>query len=139
MSGATVSAEPGPHWGLGIDGYVQWSSPIRRFNDLLVHWQSHYCEVIIYICVQILFLCVKRVALPTGHHSITTALACNYSDTYSTTVDAGHRCQQAVQHTHYAQTISKEVAARRRAAERHRHRKASSQSRGDTASWRPYQ
>eukprot|EP00611_Tribonema_gayanum_P016936 TRINITY_DN2942_c0_g1_i1.p1 TRINITY_DN2942_c0_g1~~TRINITY_DN2942_c0_g1_i1.p1 ORF type:complete len:849 (+),score=270.96 TRINITY_DN2942_c0_g1_i1:58-2547(+) len=39
MSGAIVSAEPGIHWGLGLDGYVQWSSPIRRFNDLVVHWQ----------------------------------------------------------------------------------------------------
>lgn len=39
MQGATVSSEPGAHWGLGIDGYVQWSSPIRRYNDLIVHWQ----------------------------------------------------------------------------------------------------
>jgi exoribonuclease R len=26
-----------PHYGLGLDCYVQWSSPIRRFGDLQVH------------------------------------------------------------------------------------------------------
>eukprot|EP00979_Chaetoceros_neogracilis_P004688 scaffold814_cov248-Chaetoceros_neogracile.AAC.8 len=32
-----VKDEPLPHNGLGIDCYVQWSSPIRRFCDLQVH------------------------------------------------------------------------------------------------------
>lgn len=32
-----VQEEPQPHCGLGLDCYVQWSSPIRRFSDLQVH------------------------------------------------------------------------------------------------------
>ena len=31
-----VSEEPGPHFGMGLDCYVQWSSPIRRITDLQV-------------------------------------------------------------------------------------------------------
>lgn len=32
-----VNNEPSPHNGLGLDCYVQWTSPIRRFSDLQVH------------------------------------------------------------------------------------------------------
>ncbi|CCM04254.1 uncharacterized protein FIBRA_06421 [Fibroporia radiculosa] len=35
----------GPHWVLGIpedEGYVRVTSPLRRFNDLLTHWQIKY-------------------------------------------------------------------------------------------------
>ena len=32
-----VTEERKPHSGLGLDCYVQWSSPIRRFTDLQVH------------------------------------------------------------------------------------------------------
>lgn len=32
-----VLKEAKPHYGLGLDCYVQWSSPIRRFGDLQVH------------------------------------------------------------------------------------------------------
>jgi len=28
-----------PHSGLGLPGYVQITSPIRRYTDLLAHWQ----------------------------------------------------------------------------------------------------
>lgn len=28
-----------PHFGLGLPGYVQVTSPIRRYTDLLAHWQ----------------------------------------------------------------------------------------------------
>ncbi|KAL7527817.1 hypothetical protein ACHAXR_002147, partial [Thalassiosira sp. AJA248-18] len=33
----TISEKPGPHFGMGLDCYVQWSSPIRRLTDLQVH------------------------------------------------------------------------------------------------------
>jgi exoribonuclease-2 len=39
MSAASVTSSHAPHWGLGLNSYVQWSSPIRRFNDLAVHYQ----------------------------------------------------------------------------------------------------
>ncbi|CAM9131523.1 unnamed protein product [Chrysoparadoxa australica] len=39
MTGARVNTEPGPHWGLGVQAYTQWSSPIRRMTDLNVHYQ----------------------------------------------------------------------------------------------------
>lgn len=32
-----VQEDPQPHSGLGLECYVQWSSPIRRFSDLQVH------------------------------------------------------------------------------------------------------
>jgi len=32
-----VSEEPGSHFGMGLDCYVQWTSPIRRLTDLQVH------------------------------------------------------------------------------------------------------
>ena len=31
--------EAQPHHGLGLPGYVQVTSPIRRYTDLLAHWQ----------------------------------------------------------------------------------------------------
>jgi exoribonuclease II len=36
-----VSEEIGPHYGMGLDCYVQWSSPIRRFTDLQVKISFH--------------------------------------------------------------------------------------------------
>lgn len=32
-----ISLEPGPHAGLGLEAYVQATSPIRRYQDLVVH------------------------------------------------------------------------------------------------------
>lgn len=37
FSGVKVTEKANPHAGLGINTYVQWSSPIRRLSDLLVH------------------------------------------------------------------------------------------------------
>ncbi|MGK3757396.1 MAG: hypothetical protein ACI8RD_009710 [Bacillariaceae sp.] len=37
LSPAKVTPEASSHSGLGLDCYVQWSSPIRRFQDLQVH------------------------------------------------------------------------------------------------------
>jgi exoribonuclease R len=37
LSPVKVVEDPKPHAGLGLDRYVQWSSPIRRFQDLQVH------------------------------------------------------------------------------------------------------
>lgn len=36
---AQVKLHPGPHWGLGLPAYVQMTSPIRRYLDLLAHRQ----------------------------------------------------------------------------------------------------
>lgn len=40
-----VSEEIGPHFGMGLDCYVQWSSPIRRLTDLQV--KILYCLVLV--------------------------------------------------------------------------------------------
>jgi exoribonuclease R len=37
LSPAKVDEDANPHSGLGLDCYVQWTSPIRRFGDLQVH------------------------------------------------------------------------------------------------------
>ena len=37
FSPAVVDTKGGRHAGLGVEGYVQWSSPIRRYSDLQVH------------------------------------------------------------------------------------------------------
>ncbi|KAI0164859.1 hypothetical protein GGR57DRAFT_489536 [Xylariaceae sp. FL1272] len=34
-----VSTTPGPHFTLGVDMYTKATSPLRRFGDLIVHWQ----------------------------------------------------------------------------------------------------
>ena len=39
LSRAVISTKPTPHAGLGLPGYTQMSSPIRRFNDIVVHLQ----------------------------------------------------------------------------------------------------
>ncbi|AWV88391.1 ribonuclease catalytic domain-containing protein [Bradymonas sediminis] len=39
MKPGEVSTEPAPHFGLGLSAYVQGSSPIRRFNDLVCQRQ----------------------------------------------------------------------------------------------------
>lgn len=41
LRAATVSSYPSPHAGLGLDAYVQVTSPLRRVADLLVHFQLH--------------------------------------------------------------------------------------------------
>lgn len=42
-SSAFVSLKPSAHWIMGFDapggGYVRATSPLRRFDDMLVHWQ----------------------------------------------------------------------------------------------------
>ncbi|QZN97465.1 exoribonuclease II [Symbiopectobacterium purcellii] len=34
---AEVSTTPGPHFGLGLDAYATWTSPIRKFGDMINH------------------------------------------------------------------------------------------------------
>ncbi|MCL1929170.1 MAG: RNB domain-containing ribonuclease [Treponema sp.] len=43
MRPRSVSAKPGYHWGLGLDGYSQVTSPLRRYTDLLAHQQIYAC------------------------------------------------------------------------------------------------
>lgn len=37
QSFAEVSIEPGPHFGLGLDAYATWTSPIRKYGDMINH------------------------------------------------------------------------------------------------------
>jgi exoribonuclease-2 len=39
MRPRTLSLTPGRHWGLGLDCYTQITSPLRRYTDLLAHFQ----------------------------------------------------------------------------------------------------
>jgi len=39
MRSTTTTGAPGRHSGLGLNGYVQFTSPIRRYGDLLAHHQ----------------------------------------------------------------------------------------------------
>ncbi|KAF9879107.1 putative RNB domain-containing protein [Colletotrichum karsti] len=36
-----LSIDPSPFYSVGLDAYSKSSSPLRRFGDLLVHWQIH--------------------------------------------------------------------------------------------------
>ena len=37
--GTDISTQPGPNFAMGIDYYTKSTSPLRRYSDLLVHWQ----------------------------------------------------------------------------------------------------
>jgi RNB domain len=37
LQSVRIQEQQSPHSGLGLQSYVQWSSPIRRFSDLQVH------------------------------------------------------------------------------------------------------
>ena len=37
QSYAEISVEPGPHFGLGLDAYATWTSPIRKYGDMINH------------------------------------------------------------------------------------------------------
>jgi exoribonuclease-2 len=39
MRPRTLSVKPAAHWSLGLDGYTQVTSPLRRYTDLLAHQQ----------------------------------------------------------------------------------------------------
>jgi exoribonuclease-2 len=39
LARSRLQASPGPHRSLGLAGYLQWTSPIRRYGDLLAHRQ----------------------------------------------------------------------------------------------------
>lgn len=39
--GIETASEPGPYFLLGLDMYAKATSPLRRFADLVVHWQIH--------------------------------------------------------------------------------------------------
>ena len=34
---AEISTEPGPHFGLGLEAYATWTSPIRKYGDMINH------------------------------------------------------------------------------------------------------
>jgi exoribonuclease-2 len=39
LAPATLSLQPAKHWGLGLEGYTQASSPLRRYTDLVIQRQ----------------------------------------------------------------------------------------------------
>jgi exoribonuclease-2 len=45
MGPASISTEPGAHAGLGVPAYIQASSPLRRYSDLIIQRQiSHFLK-----------------------------------------------------------------------------------------------
>lgn len=42
MQPATTTLHPAPHAGLGVEKYTQATSPLRRYTDLLCHYQLEY-------------------------------------------------------------------------------------------------
>ena len=37
QSFAEISTKPGPHFGLGLEAYATWTSPIRKYGDMINH------------------------------------------------------------------------------------------------------
>ncbi|MGP3591783.1 exoribonuclease II [Vagococcus sp. WN89Y] len=37
QSFAEISVDPGPHFGLGLEAYATWTSPIRKYGDMVNH------------------------------------------------------------------------------------------------------
>ena len=40
---ASMSLTPGPHFGMGLDYYATWTSPIRKYGDMINHRLIKYC------------------------------------------------------------------------------------------------
>ena len=40
---ASMSLIPGPHFGMGLDYYATWTSPIRKFGDMINHRLIKHC------------------------------------------------------------------------------------------------
>ena len=57
-----VSEDPGPHFGMGLECYVQWTSPIRRLTDLQVS-DVPLCCTIHFQCM-LSYFCLSLLALP---------------------------------------------------------------------------
>ena len=64
MRSVTTCAQPQGHASLGLPAYVQFTSPIRRYTDLLAHWQLKVC-----------FTCADR-ALATAVRAALGAVSC---------------------------------------------------------------
>ncbi|OHE93653.1 RNB domain-containing protein [Colletotrichum orchidophilum] len=41
VGNSELSASPAPFYAVGVDAYAKATSPLRRFGDLVVHWQIH--------------------------------------------------------------------------------------------------
>lgn len=37
-----MSTQPGPHFAIGVDAYAKVTSPLRRYADLVAHWQIEH-------------------------------------------------------------------------------------------------
>ena len=40
---ASMSLTPAPHFGMGLDSYATWTSPIRKYGDMINHRLIKYC------------------------------------------------------------------------------------------------
>ena len=50
IRGTVTTNSASPHFGLGLDGYVQFTSPIRRYGDMLAHYQLKVAPLFFYPC-----------------------------------------------------------------------------------------
>lgn len=84
LAPAKVTEVPSAHSGLGIDAYVQWTSPIRRFGDLQVH-----CAAKRYLRRQkVIKMLQSGSKVPSNLTS--TDLGCNFAE-----LEAGETLQEA--------------------------------------------
>ena len=51
VRGQITTNGPSHHAGLGLDGYVQFTSPIRRYVDMLAHFQLKVCACTLLVFV----------------------------------------------------------------------------------------
>lgn len=89
-----TTAETLPHFGLGLPGYVQVTSPIRRYADLLAHWQIKVLLVPLGPCLLALtcaLLCLSNHGLARPSSDSSGSLS-----TISMHCQIGHTCLSSI-------------------------------------------
>ena len=67
VRGTVTTSAPSPHAGLGLDGYVQFTSPIRRYGDMLAHFQLKVCLAPFFCSLSVALLLIVCVGTREPH------------------------------------------------------------------------
>lgn len=94
MTRSVVSPEPVRHASLALDAYVQVTSPIRRYTDIIAHFNIKVgvcvCVQVFVLCVSTVFVCLRVVCGRVVPH-LPLIVAANQVSRVSTAAPSSHR------------------------------------------------